>query len=218
MVLFVNSPIKKKNNNDDNGKSKVNIDYFTTIFYSSMPCHQNPDSLLQQSSQRLAKIFLATILDVEKVEALNGYLETLPSQLVEQVLDRSIKLYTCQCRRENVALEAVQFGCSGCLPSLAALIENQVTPSMTRLDFTYLIHLGTLSANAFACFHQILEHCLRKTGNNLTTLNLKSPNSRTSLPFVNSPHFSILSRNCQKLSYLDIRLGNFSRQINAVNS
>ena len=171
-----------------------------------MPCHRNPNPLLQQTSIRLAEIISATILDVKKVKALNGYLETLPSQLVEQVLDTSIRLYTRQCRRqENVAtLEVVQFGCSDrLLPSLPALIENQVTPSMTRLDFTYLIHLGTLSANAFACFHQILEHCLRKTGNNLTTLNLKSPNSRTSLPFVNSAHFSILSAHCPKLCYFD---------------
>ena len=168
----------------------------------TMPPHREPPSLLQQSSQQLAKLISKIILDTDKVTALNDYLETLPGLYVEEILNSSIQMYTTQCRRENVALEAVQFGHAG-LPTLAALIENQVTPSMTRIDFTYLLHLGTLSANAFGCFHQILDQCLNKVPN-LQSLNLKSPNSRTSLPSITADHLLTLSKNCPNLVYLDI--------------
>ena len=64
-------------------------------------------------------------------------------------------------------------------------------------------NLGTLSANVFNYFHSVLAETLASVPK-LESLNLKSPNSRTSLPSTNSLHLSLLSQHCPQLKYLDI--------------
>ena len=89
------------------------------------------------------------------------------------------------------------------LPRLASIYDYQVSSNVMHLDFSYLVNLGTLSTGAFNNFHRILTVCLLRLPT-LQFLNLKSPNSRTSLPSLNGEHLKIIGKSCVGLRYLDI--------------
>ena len=93
------------------------------------------------------------------------------------------------------------------LPSLNSLYQTVITPSVTRLDFTHLKQLGTLTTSTFAYFNQILDEILVKVPL-LQNLNVKSPNSRTCLPSFATHHLKLLSQHCHALKLLDISFHN----------
>ena len=190
----------------------INLNCSFGFPYFQMPQHRPPKSLVDQTLQNLSEILLDHICR-EKIQALNVYLSQLPSLVVEQLFCASIHQYVKKCRlkaksaQENsisvTVMDIVQYGFEE-VPDMSILVQSLVTPPMIKLDFSPLLHLGTLTASTFDYFHsQVLNLCLRNVPR-LQTLNLKSPNSRTSLPSANSDTLAILSDQGSQLNYLDL--------------
>lgn len=178
-----------------------------------MPPRKRVDSLAIISRRKWASLALKMVKKIEvncamdKVKEAMDYLNALPSMIVHQILDTSLELYIDSVKKEEDIVSIIQNGqfvdqeCK--IPRLSSLFGILVSFNVTHLDFTNLIRLGTLSANAFAKFNQILSECLMRLPS-LQYLNLKSPNSRTSLPSVTGDHLKILGQHCPELQYLDI--------------
>ena len=183
-----------------------------------MPKSKPPPTLVSIASKVFANLALNRIrlLETHPQESLNDnfnealqYYSSLPSMIVHQMIGKSIETYVSDCTSHSYAdlVSITQYGYyvqDKCvLPKLSSIYAFQVSHNVTHLDFTHLMHLGTLSTGTFSNFHQILTECLVRLPG-LQFLNLKSPNSRTCLPSLNGEHLKILGKSCQKLKYLDI--------------
>ena len=175
-----------------------------------MPKFKVPQSLTDLSSQQLALLVFDVVCRSETQsqetheKPLKTYLLSLPNMVIHQIMDKSIGLYVKFKHVDMVNL--LQHGYydndDRCiLPRLASLFQLQVVPLVTHLDFTKLVRLGTLSSGCFTYFHQVLTQCLENVPH-LQYLNLKSPNSRTSLPSMSSEHLRLLGDKCAKLKHL----------------
>ncbi len=176
-----------------------------------MPRHKPPLTLVQLSSLKLAALSMDLVNKAEidsdfLAEKSLEHFSTLPSLILHQILDRLIENYVTLCqvsKIENLVHLIQQGDLSRQVPRLKTIFDLHLSSNVTHLDFTGLLKLGTLSSGAFAYFHQILSESLKKLPN-LLYLNLKSPNSRTSLPSVSSEHLKIAGACCPKLKFLDL--------------
>ena len=73
------------------------------------------------------------------------------------------------------------------IPSLSALFRHLVKPNITRLDFSGLLNIGTVSSGVFDAFNKTLTEVLSNVPN-LSELILSSKNCRTSLPQCKNEH------------------------------
>ena len=192
-----------------------------------------PSTLQEHSVGTLTRIILDLFRRLEEnpqdrdVRNAQDYFKTLPTMIIHQLLNGSIERYIQDCK--DIALNnegtnlvsAIQNGLHTierkCLiPRLGTVYSLLVFSNVSHLDFTNLIRLGTLSSGAFNTFHIILAECLRRVPK-LQHLNLRSPNSRTSLPSVTGDHLKILGRNCPNLRFLDISFNSGLRSEDLLN-
>ena len=89
------------------------------------------------------------------------------------------------------------------IPSLSALFRHLVKPNITRLDFSGLLNIGTVSSGVFDAFNKTLTEVLSNVPN-LSELILSSKNCRTSLPQCKNEHLEVLGSKCPELTFLDI--------------
>ena len=89
------------------------------------------------------------------------------------------------------------------IPSMPALFRNLVKPNITKLDFSGLLNIGTVSSGVFEAFNKTLTEIL-STVPNLSELILSSRNCRTSLPQCKNEHLLVLGTKCSELTFLDI--------------
>ena len=191
-----------------------------------MPCFKTPKTLLDLSSKAFSELIFATTTTVSSIDNeintdVNKYLCTLPSTVLYEVMANCHEKYVQICQTStplgDFAFNIIQNGLydisetqdntSENLPSLKTLYETIITPSVTRLDFTNLINLGTLTPLAFEYFHQILDEILVKVPY-LRSLNIKCQHSRTCLPSFASRHLRLIGENCPHLQFLDISFHN----------
>ena len=198
------------------------------LFSFQMTKYKPPQTLVSLSSQVFANSALNQIRLLEINPQYNNdnfneaqdYFNSLPSMIVHQMLSKSVESYVNECKRYSNGdlVSMIQYGqvCDNVfsiqekcvlpnliIPRLSSIYAFQVSSNVTHLDFTHLIHLGTLSTGTFVNFHRILAECLSRLPA-LQYLNLKSPNSRTCLPSLTGEHLKILGQSCVKLNYLDI--------------
>lgn len=157
----------------------------------------------------MAKTALEVMKNVFNLEEVKAYFEALPATIIHQVIAQSTDLYIEACQNSNEPnVSIIQHGQYDAhnrylIPPLKILYAVEVSHNVTSLDFSSLLKLGTLSSGAFTEFHSALSSCLRATPK-LQHLNLKSPNSRTSLPAMNGSHLAIMGSCNSELRYLDI--------------
>ena len=161
-----------------------------------MPKFKVPLSLVDLSSKQLAQLVLDAVRrsESENHQNIHEYYKVLPPMVIHQIMDKSVELYVSFDYTDKVYwIQRGYYDQQRCiLPRLGSMYTLQVVPNLvTSLDFTKLVRLGTLSAGAFAYFHQVLTECLERVPC-LQFLNLKSPNSRTSLPSVAPHHLKLL--------------------------
>ena len=83
--------------------------------------------------------------------------------------------------------------------------RSQPNPSgsITQLDFTSLMNIGTVTESYFAEFNAGLSFCLTNH-RTITHLTLACRNSKNSLPQCTDEHLQIIGRSCHLLTHLDI--------------
>ena len=182
-----------------------------------MPHFKAPPTLLESSRLAFSKLLFG-----KENPELTEYLEMLPSKLLAQITTCCQGYYVEKLKnymKENKGLDPSlpilhglmdndqPYGTAYIVPSLESLYLPLITKTVTRLDFSNLIHLGTLGPRVFDYFNKILDRILVQVPN-LQSLIVKSPNSRTSLPSFATNHLRILGQHCPLLKFLDISFHN----------